>query len=265
MGDRCYAKELGKKPDWLICALCALPGCTDRPKEEVVVEEYKCPACSTPLKLYCPHCDGHPPDAPVKEPECSVNIGPHLFIATFGSNIMKCECGAEEKVVHVKEPWICSHRDGCIYFEQRRCHGQYEGFCMFDEGHPPVKEPEKCPGDGRHPHTLCPECGGCHHSTCSNSTLLCSNKAGPQQWLPEEEHNEAPIVLPATGDVKDLDEEWVSCPECGKKAEKCRSGHLLCFECGWQSEGCNWKGDQVESDIDGFPVSGRSPEQEKRL
>ena len=29
------------------------------------------------------------------------------------------------------------------------------------------------------------------------------------------------------------------CPECGKAADYCPSGHWLCFECGWQTEGCD--------------------------
>jgi AbrB family looped-hinge helix DNA binding protein len=28
------------------------------------------------------------------------------------------------------------------------------------------------------------------------------------------------------------------CPDCGKTADYCPSGHWLCFECGWQTEGC---------------------------
>jgi len=30
------------------------------------------------------------------------------------------------------------------------------------------------------------------------------------------------------------------CPKCGKKMDKCPNGHWLCFECGFQSEGCDW-------------------------
>jgi bifunctional DNA-binding transcriptional regulator/antitoxin component of YhaV-PrlF toxin-antitoxin module len=30
------------------------------------------------------------------------------------------------------------------------------------------------------------------------------------------------------------------CPECGKTADYCPSGHWLCFECGWQTEGCDY-------------------------
>jgi len=28
------------------------------------------------------------------------------------------------------------------------------------------------------------------------------------------------------------------CPDCGKTADYCPSGHSLCFECGWQTERC---------------------------
>jgi ribosomal protein L37AE/L43A len=30
------------------------------------------------------------------------------------------------------------------------------------------------------------------------------------------------------------------CPVCGNKTDKCPSGHFLCYECGWQTEGCDW-------------------------
>jgi hypothetical protein len=33
----------------------------------------------------------------------------------------------------------------------------------------------------------------------------------------------------------------LNCPNCGKKPDKCPSGHYLCFECGWQTKGCDWK------------------------
>lgn|GEM_PF-6436660 len=29
------------------------------------------------------------------------------------------------------------------------------------------------------------------------------------------------------------------CPECGKVVDYCPSGHWLCLECGWQTEGCD--------------------------
>ena len=32
----------------------------------------------------------------------------------------------------------------------------------------------------------------------------------------------------------------INCPECGKPTDFCVEGHSLCFECGWQSEGCDW-------------------------
>lgn len=56
-----------------------------------------------------------------------------------------CPYGAGPNLMY-KEPWICPHREGCIYFEQRRCHGQVEGFCIYDEGHPPAKPDRGCHG-----------------------------------------------------------------------------------------------------------------------
>jgi len=34
--------------------------------------------------------------------------------------------------------------------------------------------------------------------------------------------------------------EKPKCPECGKNLDWCPSGHYVCFECGWQAEGCDY-------------------------
>ena len=36
------------------------------------------------------------------------------------------------------------------------------------------------------------------------------------------------------------------CPICKKPTDFCPAGHSLCFECGWQSEGCDWPKEKDE-------------------
>lgn len=106
---------------------------------------------------------------PAEEPECVVNKGPHLFIATRHSSIKKCECGAEEPdtgcalsdAMGGEEPLIDLtarlEREGLMKdYRVRIPHGDV------------TKKPEK---EGEiqipSPYAKCPECGSVHDASMS--------------------------------------------------------------------------------------------------
>jgi len=42
-----------------------------------------------------------------------------------------------------------------------------------------------------------------------------------------------------------LDNKVTRCPECQSELDLCAAGHLMCMECGWQTEGCDWPKNEV--------------------